>query len=83
MKSTVVTGNGLQLLNKATWGSSSIIYSGSLNGATVKMQIDGVDLVDGSILENDQIKLNHGHGANIFILVSGFTSDFSINTTVA
>lgn len=76
----LITGNGTFPLEQGVGWSATALYPTALGGATVKLQRNGVDLVDGALSDNTQIVVYHGKRANIDVVVTGYTADITIET---
>ena len=64
----LVTGNGtFPLAQGANW-SASALYTDALGGATVQLQVNGVDLVDGALADNTQYVVTHGKRAVVEVV---------------
>ena len=81
----IITANGTYPINGSHNDSRSAIYiSGALGTATAKFvyeKADGTsgDVIDGAILIGDQIKMEHGVGVSISILVTGANGSTAID----
>ena len=75
-----VTGNGTFPLDQGAAWSASALYPEALGGASVVLQVNGVNLTDGVLADETQIVVYHGKRAQVNVVVSGFTTEFEIQT---
>ena len=75
-----VKSNGTFPLAQGAGWAASTLYTSALGGASVKLQVRGVDLVDGVLEDTTQYIITHGRGAQVEVVVTGFTTEFTIET---
>ncbi|MFG1559564.1 hypothetical protein ABMA84_15735 [Halobacteriovorax sp. XZX-2] len=76
----VVTGNGTYALQIGANWSATALYPTALGGATAVLQVNGVDLVDGTLADNTQLVITHGKRAVVKLVVTNYTADFEVET---
>lgn len=81
MKIDITAGGSYRLNGKHSMGSSIVYLSGDLGGATAVLTGFGGALVDGTVAIGTQYQVRHGRDADLFLVVSGGSPDFSVKVS--
>lgn len=74
----IIKANGTYDITTSRSAASTVLYTDSLNGASVLLMAYGVPLLDGVLADNSQYVIHHGVGADVVADVTGFTSQFNL-----